>query len=65
MRNVADKSCGKNKKHFVSSKFLPESLAVSISNKQCDIQGAYKLSEDFAKPYFHKYRTEIHDVTII
>ena len=29
------------------------------------IQGAYKLSEDFAKPYFHKYWTEIHDVTTI
>jgi hypothetical protein len=27
-----------------------------------DIQGEYKLlSEDFAKPYFHKYWTEIHD----
>jgi len=29
------------------------------------IQGAYKLSEDFAKPYVHKYWTEIHDVTTI
>ena len=29
------------------------------------IQGAYKLSEDFAKPYFQKYWTEIHDVTTI
>jgi len=29
------------------------------------IQGAYKLLEDFAKPYFHKYWTEIHDVTTI
>jgi len=29
------------------------------------IQGAYKLSEDFAKPYFHKYWTEIHDVITI
>jgi hypothetical protein len=29
------------------------------------IQGAYKLSEGFAKPYFHKYWTEIHDVTTI
>jgi len=29
------------------------------------IQGAYKLSEDFAKPYFHKYWTETHDVTTI
>ena len=30
-----------------------------------EVQGAYKLSEDFAKPYFHKYWTEIHDVTNI
>ena len=30
-----------------------------------NIQGAYKLSENFAKPYFHKYWTEIHDVTTI
>jgi len=29
------------------------------------VQGAYKLSEDFAKPYFHKYWREIHDVTTI
>ena len=29
------------------------------------IQGAYKLSGYFAKPYFHKYWTEIHDVTTI
>ena len=29
------------------------------------IQGAYKLSEDFAKPYFHKYWTELHDVSTI
>jgi len=29
------------------------------------IQGAYKLSEDFAKPYFHKYWTEIHYITTI
>jgi len=28
-----------------------------------NLQGAYKLLEDFAKPYFHKYWTEIHDVT--
>jgi hypothetical protein len=28
------------------------------------LQGAYKLSEDFAKPYY-KYWTEIHDVTTI
>jgi hypothetical protein len=28
-------------------------------------QGAYKLSEYFAKPYFQKYWTEIHDVTAI
>ena len=30
-----------------------------------NLPGAYKLSEDFAKPYFHKYVTEIHDVTTI
>ena len=29
------------------------------------LQGAYKLSEYFAKPYLHKYWTEIHDVTTI
>ena len=29
------------------------------------MQSACKLSEDFAKPYFHKYWTEIHDVTTI
>ena len=29
------------------------------------IQSAYKSSEDFAKPYFHKYWTEIHAVTTI
>jgi hypothetical protein len=30
-----------------------------------DIQGVYKLSEYFAKPYFNKYWTEIHVVTTI
>ena len=29
------------------------------------IQGGYKLSRDFAKPYFHKYWNEIYDVTTI
>ena len=29
------------------------------------IEVAYKLSEEFAKPYFHKYWTETHDVTTI
>ena len=28
-----------------------------------EVQGAYKLSDYFAKLYFHKYWTEIHDVT--
>jgi len=28
-------------------------------------QGTYKLSEEFAKPYFYKFWTEIHDVTTI
>jgi len=33
----------------------------------CDafILSAYKLSDHFAKSYFHKYWTEIHDVTTI
>ena len=30
-----------------------------------EVQGAYKLSEDFSKPHFHKYWTKIHDVTTI
>jgi hypothetical protein len=29
------------------------------------VQCAYKLSEYFAKPYFHKYLTEIYNVTTI
>jgi len=29
---------------------LPASYAIRI-----EVQGAYKLSEEFAKPYFHKY----------
>ena len=30
-----------------------------------DIPAAYKLLEEFAKPYFHKYWTEIYHVTTI
>ena len=30
-----------------------------------NVRGVYKLSEDFANPYFHKYWTEMHDVTTI
>jgi hypothetical protein len=30
-----------------------------------ELQDAYKLSKYFAQPYFHKYWTEIHDVTTI
>jgi hypothetical protein len=29
------------------------------------VQGEYKLSENFAEQYFHKYWIEIHDVTTI
>ena len=36
-----------------------------VSQVLFQIQDAYKLSEDFAKPYFHKYWTAIHDVTTI
>ena len=38
---------------------------MSRRNRHVILQGAYKLSEDFAKSYFHKYWTEIHDVTTI
>ena len=41
-------------------------LVLKIAKEQKLIkQDAYKLSEDFARPYFHKYWTEIHDVTTI
>ena len=38
---------------------------LTFVHTNAEIQGAYKLSEDFAKPYFHKYWTEIYDVTTI
>ena len=37
-----------------------ESVAFVCGGEKSDgseVQGAYKLSEDFAKPYFQKYRT--------
>ena len=40
-------------------------MCLPLLARQIEIQDAYKLSEDFAKPYFHKYCTEIHDVTTI
>jgi hypothetical protein len=45
-------------------------LSGSCADKNCfttldaKVQSAYKLSEYFAKPYFHKYWTEIHVTTI-
>ena len=36
---------------------------MNVIKQDCNIQGVHKLSEGFAKPYFHKYWTEIHDVT--
>ena len=41
------------------------SISVTYTDPLETNTGAYKLSEDFAKPYFHKYRTQIHDVTTI
>jgi len=32
-------------------------MQVPCTQRVFNIQGAYKLSEDFAKPYFHKYQT--------
>ena len=43
-------------RHVLHKVSVPENL---------EIECAYKLSDDFAKPYFHKYWTEIHDVTTI
>ena len=51
-----------NKNVATSGKLIK---AVYASYGYVYIQGAYKLSEDFAKPYVHKYWTEIHDVTTI
>ena len=44
---------------------LNASICSTNLQPSTNIQGVHKLSEDFAKPYFHKYWTEIHDVTII
>jgi hypothetical protein len=40
-------------------------LSEVAGKRERQIQNSYKLSEYFAKPYFHKYWTEIHDVTTI
>jgi hypothetical protein len=45
--------------------WLRERTSLLRLNVRCYIQGAYKMSDDFAKPYFHKYWTETHDVTTI
>ena len=48
--------------------FVCVCVALFIQNEKrmrSIIQNVYKLSEDFAKPYFHKYWTEIHDITTI
>jgi hypothetical protein len=51
-----------NYRLHVSAHHEPSSGQLQSLNK---VQGVYKLSEDFAKPYFHKHRTEIHDVITI
>jgi hypothetical protein len=54
---------------FTATNNFPFSYTVSkdthISFPETSIQGVYKLSEDFAKSYFRKYWTEIHDVATI
>ena len=58
-------------KYFVYPKWsklllpLKWCLIMVIYSLAFNILGAYKLLEDFAKPYFHKYWTEMHDVTTI
>ena len=44
---------------------MPIMPDVAVAFFSSTVQGAYKLSEDFATPYSHKYGTEIHDVTTI
>jgi hypothetical protein len=51
--------------HRTTTGQLPDVLRHGPTNALPSIQGAHKLSEDFAKPYFHKYWTEIPDVTAI
>jgi hypothetical protein len=54
---------------FINDQGVQIAVWINTRKRKCQsiatIQGAYTLSEDFAKPYFHKYRTEIHDVTTI
>ena len=45
--------------------FMDEGCLKTKALPYSEVQGAYKLSEDFAKSYFHKYWTEIRDVTTI
>jgi hypothetical protein len=56
------------KSHFLNVVYLkcaPFFMLYVLRAKINNIQGEYKLSEEFAKQYFHKYWTEIHDVTTI
>ena len=56
-------------KHTTSQLFIAALNLLKVNNSSKyntnKIQDAYKLSEDFAKPYFHRYWTEVHDVTNI
>jgi hypothetical protein len=49
--------------HFHFSSYLQH--RAQKNTKWLKIHGVYKLLEYFAKPYFHKYWTEMHDVTTI
>ena len=51
--------------HITHRKETAQFLKYDMLFDVFELQGAYKLSEDFAKPYFHKYWTEMHDVTTI
>jgi len=50
---VQDAVCQSHTGHMTGLWFLPARPLRLNTNER--IQGAYKLSEDFAKPYFHKY----------
>ena len=56
--------CHSHTGHMTGFWFLP-ARPLRLNTNEWITHGAYKFSEDFAKSYFHKYRTEIHDVTTI
>jgi hypothetical protein len=44
---------------YLNSQIPKAQFMATSNNNKYELQGAYKLSEDFAKRYFHKYWTEL------